>query len=149
MSWACFLPIYAILCTENSQVVDLVLLPLPHIMVPKWFSHITIWRHWQGDLHIWGAQDSKFLSTRLLWLSTWSLGHCGCCSRCVPSCFRFSIRILHREIKFSETMKEDPYNHFEFQIFSCISQLNDHTPSKLDTNWAAPCIFKPLWVVPR
>ncbi|KAJ6432163.1 hypothetical protein OIU84_019418 [Salix udensis] len=30
---------------ENPQVVDLVLLPLPNIMVLVWFSHITIWRH--------------------------------------------------------------------------------------------------------
>jgi hypothetical protein len=27
--------------------------------------------------------------------------------------------------------------------------INDHTLSKLDSNWAAPCICKPLWVAPR
>lgn len=97
---------YAILWTENSQVVDLVLLHLPYIMVPKWPAHFTVWRHTQRDIHIWGAEDSQFFPPRLLWFSTWSIGHCGCCSDCFPSCICNSFCVLHREIKFPEEIKE-------------------------------------------
>lgn len=47
---------------ENTQVVDLVLLDLPHILVPQWPLDITIWRHEQRDIDFWGAQNSWFLS---------------------------------------------------------------------------------------
>ncbi|KAK1592033.1 hypothetical protein Q3G72_018095 [Acer saccharum] len=31
--------------TANSKVVDLVVLDLPHILVPEWPFHFTVWRH--------------------------------------------------------------------------------------------------------
>lgn len=48
--------------SENTQVVDLVLLDLPHILVPHWPLDITIWRHEERDIDFWGAQNSWFLS---------------------------------------------------------------------------------------
>ena len=49
-------------------MVGLVLLDLPNSMVPEWTPNITIWRHGQGDTHIWEAKASWYLPKRLLWV---------------------------------------------------------------------------------
>lgn len=88
-------------------MVGLVLLDLPYSLVLEWPINFTIWRHGQGNTHIWGQKTSWYLSKGLLWVQTRQIKCCGCGAHCLPNHLCFSLCLLHRENKLPKEIETD------------------------------------------
>lgn len=87
-----------------SQVVDLALLDLPHIMESTGFAYFTIWGYSQNDNCIWPTGTSRCFLKRLLWISSQPIVLISPRACQFPPCLSLSFCILHRQIKFPKTV---------------------------------------------
>lgn len=86
----------------NSKVVDLVILPVSHVLVTAWPLQFTVWGCTEGDNGVWRNQIDSFFPRGLFWFSPQSFRARCCCSSCpsIDLCFPFCL--FYWEAKFSD-----------------------------------------------
>lgn len=93
--------------TENSYLVEMVLLDMPCFMDPVRFGCFPIWRHtgrtWHRCGRGWFCQELLWVSTRLL-----GSGSRGCCR--IPCALCFPIRILNKNAQLPKKMMKVSYD---------------------------------------
>lgn len=91
--------------TENSKMVELVLLDLPSSLVLERPSYISIRRYGQANTSIWRRKSNQCLLRQLFWLSSWIYRFCSSNSYCFSISICICLCIFHGKIELSEEVK--------------------------------------------
>lgn len=111
------------LIAANSQVVDLDVLFMPHVLGTEWDAYFPIRRCKRRNFSLWRKENNCQIFGGLLWVSPWFSWCSWCCSHCHPHCNCHSICLLHWKPQFPEEVKWCNLQRYHCESFDEIKQF--------------------------